>query len=138
LVNGDFALRVHGGGYLQFYRRPSDFNESVDVVQSGAIIPTNQWTHVMAVYGSSGGGSNMSVYVNGELVADEVYISNYTPTTPRPDTDITMTRVGSSELDSNGARRFPFNGSIDEVMVFDRALSTEEAAAIYQNFEQYK
>jgi hypothetical protein len=134
---GEFALRVHGGGILQFYRRPSQGNTSVDVIQSGAIIPLNQWTHTVAVYGSSG-GSNLRLYVNGELAADDVYLSNYSPTTPRPDTDINMTRVGASELTSEGNRRYPFNGSIDEVMVFDRALSAGEVRAMFQNFTTYQ
>ena len=135
---GEFALRVHGGGYLQLYRRPSQSNESVDVVQSAAIIPLNQWTHVVAVYGSSGGGGNLRLYVNGELVAEDVFLSAYAPTSPRPDTDLNMTRIGASELTSEGNRRYPFNGSIDEVMIFDRALSSDEIRAMYQNFTQYR
>jgi hypothetical protein len=134
---GEFALRVHGGGHLQLYRRPSQGSASVDVVQSGPIIRPNQWTHVVGVYGSSGGG-NLSLYVNGELVADEVSLSNYSATTPRPDTDLNMTRIGASELTSEGSRRYPFNGSIDEIMVFDRALSADEVRAMYQNFTTYR
>jgi hypothetical protein len=140
LQAGDFALRVYGGGVLQFYRRPSQGSESVDMVQtSGAVIPANTWIHVAAVYGSSGGsGGNMQLYVNGELVADTVTLSRYTPTQPRPDTDLSMARVGASELTTEGARRFPFNGSLDEIMVFDQALSGEEVQAMYQNFGNYK
>lgn len=140
LQGGEFALRVRNGGLLELFRRPSAFNESVDVVRTpDAVIPTNQWTHVVAVYGSSsGGGGNMQLYVNGELAADTVQIDRYVPTRPRPDTDLTMTRVGASELTSDGQRRYPFNGSIDEIMVFNRALSGEEVQAMYQNFARYK
>ncbi len=135
---GDFALRVDNGT-LAFFRRPSAFNASVDaVVSSAGAIPLNQWTHVMAVYGSVGGGSNMRIFVNGELVGENVVISAYASTKPRPDTDLTMTRVGASELNTDGSRRNPFNGSIDEIMVFDRALSNEEVRGIYQNFIEYK
>ena len=49
-----------------------------------------------------------------------------------------MTRIGSSELSGDGSLRYPFNGSIDEVMIFDRALSIKEVQAMYQNFLQYK
>ena len=73
-----------------------------------------------------------------ELAADEVVLSGYTPESPRPDTDLNMTRIGASELTSEGNRRYPFNGSIDEVMVFDRALSADEVRAIFQNFATYK
>lgn len=142
---GDFALRVHGGNptaYLQFFRRPSDWNVSVDVVQTSQLIPANQWTHVVAVYGSSGnGGSNMRLYVNGEMQADTVTIGRYAPSEPRPDTDLTMTRLGSTELITDGdgsGIRHPFNGSLDEIMIFNRALTDEEARAMYQNFARYK
>ncbi len=137
---GDFAFRVHAGR-LQLFRRPSDNSQSVDVVETTkAVIPVNQWSQVIAVYGSSGGGSNMSLYVNGKLVADTVTQSSYSVSQPRPDTDLTMTRIGSSELNGDAAanRRDPFNGSIDEVLVFNRALSSAEVQVMYQNFTQYK
>jgi len=38
----------------------------------------------------------------------------------------------------SGGRRWPFNGSIDEIMIFDRALTAEEVQVMYQNFAQYK
>jgi hypothetical protein len=38
----------------------------------------------------------------------------------------------------DGRRRTPFNGSIDEIMIFDRALTADEVQAMYQNFAQYK
>ena len=63
---------------------------------------------------------------------------NYAPTKPRPDTDLTMTRIGSTELNGDGSKRYLYNGSIDEVMIFDRALSADEVKTIYQNFDQYK
>jgi hypothetical protein len=49
-----------------------------------------------------------------------------------------MTRIGSSELMPDASRRTPFNGSIDEIMIFDRALAEDEVRAMYQNFAQYK
>lgn len=137
LEAGEFALRVHSGGHLQLFRRPSAGNASVDVVGSGAIIPANQWTHVVGVYGSSSSGSNMRLYVNGELAAEDVVLSEYRPTDPRPGTDLNMTRIGASELTSEGNRRYPFNGSLDEVMVFDRALTPDEVRAMFQNFSAY-
>jgi hypothetical protein len=95
----------------------------------------------VAVYGSTGGGA-LQVYLDGDPVGGGVYGSNYTPSQPRPDTDLTMMRVASSELaeDSNGIsfRRYPYDGSIDELMVFDRALTADEVLAMYQNFELYQ
>ena len=142
---GDFAMRVYGGdpqGRLQFWRRPSSDSSAVDVVQSGLVVPKNTWSHVVAVYGSTGGGGALQVYVNGNPVGGGVYGSSYTPARPRPDTDLTMMRVASSELSvdsfGNSFRRYPYDGSIDELMVFDRALTADEVLAMYQNFELYQ
>jgi hypothetical protein len=137
-VAGDFGLRVRQNGTLIFWRRPNDWNVSVDLVTTNSSIPANQWTHVVAVYGSTEGGGNMRLYVNGEVWGDVVRIGRYGAHQPRPDTDLTMTRVGSSELMPDASRRTPFNGSIDEIMIFDRALAEDEVRAMYQNFAQYK
>ena len=141
---GDFAMRVYGGdpnGRLQIWRRPSAGSSSVDVVQSGLIVPKNAWSHVVAVYGSTGGGA-LQVYVNGNPVGGGVYTSVYSPSQPRPDTDLTMMRVASSELAVDGSgssfRRYPYNGAIDELMVFDRALTPDEVLGMYQNFTLYE
>ena len=135
---GDFGLNIRPNGTLVFWRRPNDWNASVDVVATNSVITANQWTHVVAVYGSTGGGGTLSIYVNGELWADTVTVGSYAAGEPRPDTDLTMTRIGSSELMPDGSRRTPFNGSVDEIMIFDYALSTEEVRVMYQNFERYK
>ncbi len=145
LLSGDFAIQAqhrdgNANARLHLWRRPSSGSIAVDWVQSGFIVPRNAWTHVVAVYGSAEGGGNMRVYVNGNLAGSSVGNSTYTPC-PRPG-GYTQTRIAASEMceDSFGAgyRRFPFNGSIDEVMVFDRALTAEEVQAMYQNFAQYK
>jgi hypothetical protein len=135
---GDFGLNIRPSGTVVFWRRPNSWNMSVDDVATDRAIPANQWTHIVAVYGSAEGGGNMRLYVNGEVWGDVVRIGRYEAYLPRPDTDLTMTRVGSSELMPDGRRRTPFNGSIDEIMIFDRALTAEEALAMYQNFAQYK
>jgi len=144
LRSGDFAVQVQhrsdeANVRVHMWRRPNSDSTSVDWVQSAFIVPRNQWTHVVAVYGSTGTGGNMRVYINGTLRGSTVGNSTYTPC-PRPG-GYTQTRIAASELceDSAGIgfRRFPFNGSIDEVMVFDRALTGDEIAAMYQNFERY-
>ena len=144
LRSGDFAVQVQhrsdeANVRVHMWRRPNSGSTAVDWVQSGFIVPRNQWTHVVAVYGSTGTGGNMRVYINGTLRGSTVGNSTYTPC-PRPG-GYTQTRIAASELceDSAGIgfRRFPFNGSIDEVMVFDRALTGDEVAAMYQNFERY-
>jgi hypothetical protein len=132
---GDFGLNIRPSGTVVFWRRPNSWNISVDDVATDRAIPANRWTHVVAVYGSTEGGGTMRLYVNGEVWGDVVRIGRYEASLPRPDTDLTMTRIGSSELMPNGSRRTPFNGAIDEIMIFDRALAEDEVRAMYQNFD---
>lgn len=135
---GDFGFNIRPNGTLVFWRRPNGWNESVDVVATAGTITANQWTHVVAVYGNTGGGGSLQIYVNGELWADGVMVGRYAAYEPRPDTDLTMTRIGASELMPDGSRRTPFNGSLDEMMIFDRALTGDEITTMYQNFGRYK
>lgn len=144
LLAGDFGFRARGdtgAGRLDFWRRPSDASTSVDLVTTGNVIGSNQWSHVAAVYGAAGGGSSMSIYVDGKLSGSSVVSDNYSPGQLEGGPSLTMTRVGSSELYAPGGLsgpRFVFDGALDEVMVFDRALSAEEIAAMYQNAEDYQ
>lgn len=147
LLPGDFGFRLRGttgNGYLDFWRRPSADSTSVDAVSTSFIVPRNVWTHVVAVYGATGGGDgNMRIYVDGVLRSADVITSVYLPGQLEGSASLTMTRIGSSELYAPGGTgasgpRFAYDGSVDEVMVFDRALSGEEVLAMYQNFESYR
>ncbi|MGI8686135.1 MAG: LamG-like jellyroll fold domain-containing protein, partial [Acidimicrobiales bacterium] len=81
-------------------------------VAGTAAVPANAWTHLAATYN----GSVLSFYTNGVLVASEVVSGNILTST-------TALRVGG-----NAAWGEFFNGLIDEVRVYNRALSTAEVA----------
>ncbi|MDZ7801097.1 MAG: thiol-activated cytolysin family protein [Trueperaceae bacterium] len=140
---GDYAFRAvarSDGAHLQFFYRPSSSSDDVEVVESQTTIPAGEWTHVAVVYGSADNEIDlMRLYVNGQLEeGSDTGNSRYAPTGDA----IQLTRVGSSELivPCNGrcGGRFPFDGSIDELMVFDYPLSKSEVLNMYQNFEVYK
>jgi hypothetical protein len=81
--------------------------------------PANTWTHLTLVYNGSATPST-TIYVNGA-----VYKTSNTPTgnIPSSSTDFFI-----GELGGNG--RY-FGGLVDEVEVFNRALSESEVRAIY-------
>lgn len=70
-------------------------------------------------------GSNISIYINDEYRSSAMYSG-----IPRFDD-------GSFTFGSEIGGTRSFNGSIDEVMIFNRALTTSEIKAIYQN-QSYK
>ena len=134
---GDMAIRI-ADGKLYFYRRPAAGDVSVDnSVSIDGVIALNRWNHITVVYGAEA-DTSIQLYVNGQDVTGTLIASRYTAT--RGDA---LTRVGTSELardnvDGATAHRFPLDGSLDELMIFDRALSADEVAVMHQNFDAYK
>ena len=95
---------------------------------SNAAVPTGQWVHVAGVFDPTQVVVNdrMKVYVNGVNVSGQAFVpaevtSVFVNTQPL--------RIGAGDLGSN-ARDF-FNGRIDEVELFDRALTAAEIVAIF-------
>jgi hypothetical protein len=83
-------------------------------VSSTADLPTGVWTHVAGTYD----GALVSVFVNGALAASA-------PRTGAIPTSNLAVRIGA---DSAGKNRFA--GLLDEVVLYDRALSEAELAAV--------
>ncbi len=87
---------------------------------SGSKIPLNSWFHLCGVYDPS--DTSMKTYLNGELNVSE--ISN-------------VAAIGHNSqpvvIGAFGATDFPdyFNGMIDDVRIYNRALSAADVAAIY-------
>lgn len=91
---------------------------------SGAVV-TNAWQHVAMTYdGSAGADQKIKFYVNGALIAAAHLGSNDNGGTPN--TTSLSTKIGIYGDASN----LPFKGLIDEVEVFNRALSASEILAI--------
>jgi len=83
-------------------------------VESSTILSTGTWTHIAGTYD----GSVVKVYVNGLLDGSAA------GTAAIPTNNLPL-RIGA---DQNGGS--VFNGLIDEVEIFNRALSASEIAAI--------
>jgi len=98
-------------------------NQNTDRIVSSSTFPAGQWYHVAATYD----GSTMKLYVNGNLEASKPFTSSITY-----DPSIPWT-IGSTAAPIRAAG-YPrtFNGVIDEVEIFNRALSQAEIQAIYK------
>jgi len=84
-------------------------------VTSNATIPIDIWTHIVGTYD----GENINVYINGVF-------DNSTPVTGDPDTLSHLICIGCGEP------TYDFmSGAIDEVRLYNRALSSSEVAALY-------
>ncbi|MDO9208964.1 MAG: LamG-like jellyroll fold domain-containing protein, partial [Sulfuricurvum sp.] len=89
--------------------------------QSTNPINDGTWKHIVLTRDSTTG--SVQVYVNGVL--------NQTATSETGDVTTAFSRLGSIE-DTGGTPTY-FNGSLDEVKVFSRVLSSDEVTAIYTN-----
>jgi hypothetical protein len=85
------------------------------------VIPFNRWTHLAGTLDGSTG--DMRLYVNGNLIAE-------TNTAARPPAGIiNADGIGIGAV-FTGSDPFSFNGYIDEVLLYSRALSPSEIASV--------
>jgi len=80
-------------------------------------IPLNQWTQVVVTRTSS----TLSAYKNGTLVSSTAMLGSVDPTS-------NGVQIGKDFYDTT----YYFNGSIDDVRVYNRALSSTEVSQLYQ------
>jgi len=89
----------------------------------GGEVPLDDWKFIAATYDVDSFNDNAKLYVDAKLVVS----SSETFTTPITGRPLLMGALSPSE----GPYDRWVNGSIDNVMVFDRALSSEELKVIY-------
>lgn len=87
---------------------------------ASAVITDKNWHHVVAVRS----GSIITMYVDGVSVVSG-------STTGTPVTGTAHVIIGSSNISYNNTRKW--NGSLDDVRIYNRALSQDEVAKLYQS-----
>jgi len=113
-----YCVDMSQGGY-RFYAR--DQYATVTMVIS-QVFPNNTWDHVVAVMDRS--LAIMKIYVNGALKASAAPPSSLYQTT-EPLVFGNRKNIGSSLYN------LPLNGCIDDVRLFNRALSDSEVKSLY-------
>lgn len=117
---GGFVLRCGGSGILSFNiagKSPLGVSNSWKEVTSPAnAIPLNTWTHVAGTFD----GATLKCFVNGVQVGSMAYAGTIDKNAQY------ITRVGRL-ADNQGASQYRyFNGYIDEVRIWERALPASE------------
>ena len=121
----------NAGGYDPYSFQLSGFALTDDydnrkVVPFGVGIPTNSWTHVAATFDHATG--EMTVYVNGAW-AGNAFTAILPIDEPVDFGTNCCSGVGIGNI--NDTRfTYPFSGAIDEVMLYNRALTPSEVAGI--------
>ncbi|MEM1083734.1 MAG: LamG-like jellyroll fold domain-containing protein [Verrucomicrobiota bacterium] len=79
--------------------------------------PIGKWTHAVGTWKS---GQFQRLYINGELIVED-------GTPPTGTLDVDHWRIGKDRNDNNRA----FNGSVDDVGIWSRAMDAGEVRALY-------
>ena len=86
-------------------------------------VPFNQWSQIVATWTGSPNGSSMAIYLNGTPI-----------TRNSQDCSGTMSDDSSYPLTLGGTlyHRNPFAGTLDDLRVYNRVLSSSEVSALYK------
>ena len=102
----------------QFYSTGSKINyNNGTIVQSSGTITTGTWTHIGVTFDGSGG---VSFYINGSSAGTATAASS----NPTNSGSLTIGKAYNGNY---------FNGKIDEVALFNSALSSSQVASIYNS-----
>ncbi len=115
---GNFSLSLDENGLLRAAVRSSDGD--VSSIEGGSVLAQKNWRHVVV----TADGKQLQFYEDGKLVAS-------TPCAAMAASDSDALWFGT---DAEATR--VWDGRLDEVALFDRALTEEEVAALYRTAQE--
>jgi hypothetical protein len=117
-------LRIHTTGKL--YAQISENGSTSGTIQTtgGTVLNKNEWYHVVYLYnGSTSKLGTISLYLNGNFYSES---ASSIPIDAAQWLDDEHFFIGVYD---DGSHSLPFNGSIDEVRIWDKALTQSEIQA---------
>jgi hypothetical protein len=132
IVSKYYYYQAHKGSWVLYFDITKAITFTVNVsgtfrtLLSGQTVSQNTWTHVVGVYN----GSNLIIYVNGQPTVSPTYsgtigATNYNWT------------IGASFNGTNSLTQNIFNGTMDEVQIWNRSLTADEINELYQSSTPY-
>ena len=86
----------------------------------GGSVRLNEWQHLVAIYDTSNPTTGAKIYIDGELIDQGDTKPMY------------VISSGTNYLGSNNGTQRYFQGLMDDVRIYNRALSTDEVKARYE------
>jgi len=123
-----YVLSMCGDGDVngKSYRGQVDIEPAKTWASSGIEVTDGQWHHVAGTFD----GKDAKVYVDGWLVGKPGHWVGEIPHTPY---DLTIGANRSNPDGSLGEIGASFNGLMDDVMMFNRALSADEIQTLFKS-----
>ena len=122
--SGWWGIRFDPDGHLQFLLADASGSPSKQTLTGTAVVTDGSWHHVAAV--REGAGGQLRLYLDGAEAATPIADAGYNIA---GDAD-TNAAIGTGLSGDTGTRWEPFVGEIDEVAIFDRALTQTEVEAL--------
>ncbi|MBS1791708.1 MAG: VCBS repeat-containing protein [Acidobacteria bacterium] len=116
--NSRFGVFVFNDGRVNVFGRVNDGGSTQ--VTTTATLPLNQWSHIAGTWSATDG---IRIYINGQQAA-----SLPGPLGPFANGNSAFIAIGTDDPFAAGDE---FNGDIDEVAIFNRALSASEIQTIF-------
>src|SRR3989339_414710 len=104
----------------QLYFKVNISGTSRTITKSWTSSDIGHWHHIVGTYDSAGGTNNLKLYQDGELVASATY------------TGIIDTNNNVLTIGRQGSTTGRFDGVIDEVRIYNRAITASEVLLHYQ------
>jgi len=116
-ISTSYYLQLLSTGSIQFGIDYAGGAGRWDSSSAGAV-SVGSWYHVVGTYDKNGGSNNLKIYSNGVLVGQDTF---------------TGSAAGNSDplYLSLPSGAYSFNGSIDEVGIYNRSLSAAEVLSHY-------
>jgi len=125
--NDPWYLSVNPGGLLEFQIDGAAFPASPGALDHA--FPLNQMTLVTATYDLPSG--TMTLYLNGAQVEQLTGNKTLTPVVPLDSGSQPGTGIGNVNAFPSSAFNFAWDGTIDDVRIYSRALSASEVLKLY-------
>ena len=123
---GQYNFYLRTGGYPTALLIRSQYNTARLNVQSSVAIPLNTWTHVSMTYSGGTSSASIKMFING---VETTYNASEDFGTFSPGMVLTTETFRTAASHDNANY---FNGSINDVRIYNRLLSASEIRAIYQ------
>ena len=114
-----YNLRCRQDGRVRVVARNAAGEENY--ADSGESLLVGEVYHVVGVHSFS--QASISIFLNGEVVPNELLVLDITDPSISPDIDLFLGKYGTSAS--------YFHGTIDDIAIYNRALSAEEVQTLY-------
>ena len=118
----NWTLDTYDSGFVKF----TLIDPANNVATVRTALALNQWQHVAATWSRASG--DLKIYINGTLGAQ-----TNSPLVPIGVLDPTSEPAIGIGNHGGTFHQFPFNGLIDELGIYNRALNSNEVALVYQS-----